>query len=114
MGMSADVDRACGSLSNQKPDISDELQAARSGRSAAAVNQTRFRDALEVVVADLIFTLHLMITVIAYAHCLLPFAGKYNCRKRFRYCQASRNFSGINNQAENERKLAERHQVMVG
>ena len=56
--------------------MSDELHPAKSGISAAIVNQPFVRDDLPTVSADLIFTLHLMITVIAYTIVYCPLRGK--------------------------------------
>ncbi|WP_213473041.1 hypothetical protein [Thalassospira tepidiphila] len=64
---------------NQRPDRSSVLQAARSGKSAAAVIQPRLLPGLFFVVADLLFTLHLIIAVSGKVISFL--ADKNNCRK---------------------------------
>ena len=78
----------CGSSDepNRSPEISSVLQADKSGRSAAAVNHTRFERVAILFVADLVFTLHLMIANLALV--ISAPMGKNNCRNQHDDCQA--------------------------
>lgn len=78
----------CGSFDepNRRPEISSVLQADKSGRSAAAVNHARLDRVANLFVADLVFTLHLMIANLALV--ISALMGKNNCRNQHHDCQA--------------------------
>jgi len=76
----------CEPVLNQNPLRPSVLQAARNGRRAAAVNQRLLNEDFWELVADLISTLHLMITISAKV-IYIPTA-KNNCYKRRYHCQA--------------------------
>jgi uncharacterized membrane protein len=72
---------------NHDPVVPSVVQADTSGKSAIAVKQTLRSGSFLFVIAVLVFTLHLMISLIA-----MVIASKTvwsNCCKRHHSCQAS-------------------------